>query len=391
MKTTLLLLVILGLAQCAVIKQQVHKSGSRQAKMIREGIYSDFLANRHLARAQGDGNVGTQPFIDYLDDVYRGEISIGTPPQNFSVALDTGSSDLWVVDARCNIWDCPDFIYWTKSRFNSSASSTFYPTNNPYNIPHVSSGMVGTDDLDVGGITVYNQGFGLATDTNNPFADQAIDGVLGLAWPNLSKIFVAAPIENLVRVLDLPLFTIWLDRHDGADDSAEHKRGGLITYGALDNEHCEAEVGYVKLSSLSYWQFPMTRFSVGSYSSNARVDAISDTGSAWIGAPASAVAGVVAATGAKIDPINNLYTVPCAGKYPDLVFTIGGREYTVPSMDYVLDLGYGKGKCYLAVYAVSGGGFGPDWILGDTWIRANCNVYDIGQRRIGFAKSIPSP
>lgn len=29
----------------------------------------------------------------------------------------------------------------------------------------------------------------------------------------------------------------------------------------------------------------------------------------------------------------------------------------------------------------------PLWILGDTFIRPFCNVYDIGKKRIGFAKA----
>ncbi|GMS90083.1 hypothetical protein PENTCL1PPCAC_12258, partial [Pristionchus entomophagus] len=41
------------------------------------------------------------------------------------------------------------------------------------------------------------------------------------------------------------------------------------------------------LSSKTYWQFPMTSFAIGSYSSNTKLDVISDTGTSWIGAPSS--------------------------------------------------------------------------------------------------------
>uniref|UniRef100_A0A914UR67 Peptidase A1 domain-containing protein n=1 Tax=Plectus sambesii TaxID=2011161 RepID=A0A914UR67_9BILA len=44
-------------------------------------------------------------------------------------------------------------------------------------------------------------------------------------------------------------------------------------------------------------------------------------------------------------------------------------------------------QCVVVMFSINGGGFGPSWILGDSFIRTFCNIYDIGQRRIGFARA----
>ncbi|KAF8375428.1 hypothetical protein PRIPAC_81857 [Pristionchus pacificus] len=392
MKTTLLLLAIIGLSLSAVIQQRAHKSASLRAKLIKEGTFTDFLAQQHLARAQsGSSNsaVASQPFIDYYDDFYLGDIGLGTPYQNFTIVLDTGSSNLWVIDAACTTTACkgdPRSGY-KKHQFDTTKSTTFVKTSQPFILFYGSGecrGYISTDVLNLAGLVYPTQGFGVSTSIASVFGQQPMDGILGLGWPALAVDGVVPPIQNLLDQLDQPIFTVWLDRHV---KPAEDKLGGLITYGGLDSENCDAQVDYVTLSSKTYWQFPINGFSIGSYSSNTKAEVISDTGTSWIGAPAAAVQGIVKATGAKFDFRNELYTVPCTGSYPDMIFTIGGKAYNIPSSEYVLDLELGKGNCALTLFEENGGGFGPSWTLGDTWIRTYCQIHDVGQGRIGFARA----
>jgi len=370
-------------------QMQTKSAGSIRAKLIKEGRYQAYLEEMHLARTQVLAT-GSQPFIDYYDDFYLGNITIGTPPQTMTIVLDTGSSNLWVIDAACKSVACngePGSP--KKDKFDTTKSSTFTKETRTFSIQYGSgscSGYLGTDTLTFGGLTVAKQEFGVANHLAQVFGYQPVDGILGLGWPALAVDKVVPPMQNVLSQLDAQLFTVWLDRKLTPVTAGN---GGLITYGALDSVNCDSTITYVPLSAETYWQFPISGFAIGAYTESRKDQVISDTGTSWIGAPATIITAVVKETGAKYDFTNQVYTVDCTkqSSLPDLIWTINGVNYNVPSVEYVIDLQLGNGQCALTFFSMQGGGFGPSWILGDTWIRTYCNIYDIGNKQIGFAKA----
>ncbi|PAV84556.1 hypothetical protein WR25_18225 [Diploscapter pachys] len=166
-------------------------------------------------------------------------------------------------------------------------------------------------------------------------------------------------MQNVLSQLDQPLFTVWLDRKL---DIPMVEIAGLITYGALDSVNCDSTVNYVPLSSETYWQFSIQAFSIGSITDSRTQQAISDTGTSWIGMSTSDLSGVISQTGAGyyIGADYDFYYVPCSKMYslPDLQFRINNINYNISSVEYVLDLGLNDGNCAITFFAMDFGGFG---------------------------------
>uniref|UniRef100_A0A0M3IWI2 Peptidase A1 domain-containing protein n=1 Tax=Ascaris lumbricoides TaxID=6252 RepID=A0A0M3IWI2_ASCLU len=80
------------------------------------------------------------------------------------------------------------------------------------------------------------------------------------------------------------------------------------------------------------------------------------------------------------------YVVSCNyGQLPNMTFVIGGHEYIITSDNYIVRMG--ARRCELAMVSLQSMGLPISWILGDPFIREYCNVHDMQNRRIGFAKS----
>ncbi|KAK0422184.1 hypothetical protein QR680_007418 [Steinernema hermaphroditum] len=416
MKLLLLLFVVLCLASAAVHRMPLTRIENRRHGMMRDGTWTAYLEQKERLRAMYSIMAKIpQRVNDYEDVMYVGNITVGSPPQQFVVVLDTGSANLWIPDASCGQKradvDCPSYcsqpsvcefacdrsccsgdVCSKKHRFDSSKSSSYRPNSDFWSIAYgtgSASGFLGEDTVAFGSVgtqqlVVPKTTFGQATAMAKFFGGSSpLDGILGLAFQSLAVNDITPPLVNAINqnLLDKPLFTVWMEGRGNNDNVF----GSVFTYGAVDTERCESEVVYQRLSSATYYQFRMDAVSAGSFSSEQGWEVISDTGTSFVGGPRHIIDEIAKSVGATYKPELRSYFIDCKAKPEDIVLSIGGKKYPIRAKNYIINVG--DGTCEIGFFAMDSGGFGPAWILGDTFIREYCQIHDMGEKRIGFAKA----
>ncbi|CAB3409759.1 unnamed protein product [Caenorhabditis bovis] len=344
-------------------------------------------SRRYLSR--NSFRVEHQHVADFRDFAYFGNISLGTPEQRFLVVLDTGSSNLWVPDNTCGK-DERNSACKHKRKFMMEKSGSYEKDGRMFSIGYgtgSASGYLGKETLCFSDTTlcVKSQVFGQATSLAPFFARQEIDGILGLGFTELAVNNVVPPLINAIEqgLLEEPVFTVYLEHHV---KTAE--RGGYFTYGGEDGEHCGQVITWVPLSRAAYWQFRMDSVGVRSSTEISKGwEVISDTGTSFIGGPSHIIKSIAYQFGATYDIFNDIYTVPCSKvrKMPSIKIRVNNVDLEIQPENLIAHSA--PGECDLALFDIFTGGFGPAWILGDPFIRQYCNIHDVRNKRIGFAKS----
>ncbi|GAB1285431.1 Renin-1 [Apodemus speciosus] len=345
---------------------------------------------REFTKKSSFSNV-TSPVVltNYLDTQYYGEIGIGTPPQTFKVIFDTGSANLWVPSTKCGPLYTACGIH---SLYDSSESSSYMENGTEFTIHYGSGtvkGFLSQDTVTVGGIIV-TQTFGEVTELPLiPFMLAKFDGVLGMGFPAQAVDGVTPVFDHILSqgVLKEEVFSVYYSR-----DS--HLLGGEVVLGGSDPQHYQGNFHYVSISKTGSWQITMKglcRVSVGSSTLLCEEGCVVvvDTGTSYISGPTSSLKLIMQALGAK-EKRTNEYVVNCSQvpALPDISFYLGGRAYTLNSMDYVLQYPYRNDDdlCTLALQGLDvPPPTGPVWVLGATFIRKFYTEFDRYNNRIGFA------
>ncbi|KAI1997353.1 aspartic proteinase precursor [Ophidiomyces ophidiicola] len=353
------------------------KSLGRKYLGVRSAHQQEVLAD------QAEPNSGHNVLVDnFLNAQYFSEISIGNPPQDFKVVLDTGSSNLWVPSEQCSSIAC-----YLHKKYDSSASSSYKKNGTEFSIRYGSgslSGFVSQDTLKIGDLTIKDQLFAEATsEPGLAFAFGRFDGILGLGYDSISVNKITPPFYNMVnqKLIDEPVFGFYLgDANKEGDQS-------FATFGGIDKSLYSGEMIKIPLRRKAYWEVDFDAIALGDQRAELEnTGIILDTGTSLIALPSTMAELLNKEIGAK-KSWNGQYTVECdkRSSLPDLTFTLSGHNFTISANDYILEV---QGSC---ISSFMGMDFpepvGPLAILGDSFLRRWYTMYDLGNNVVGLAKA----
>lgn len=302
MKLIIIFFTLFSLVLAETVEISLYGVESVKRKLIQSGEWGKYYIRKQsiLRKEPLDGSEAViQQVNDYDDSEYVANITIGTPGQLFSVVLgklkrnfqinilDTGSSNLWVVDKTCKN-GASKIACSKKRKFNSSRSSTYVANGSPFRITYGigwARGFFGEDTVSFIGngnnLKVTKTTFGQAEAISEDNGKSPIDGILGLAFESIAfgkttPAFIQATNDNLKLK---PMFTVYFKKMGKVNG----KLGGSFTYGGYNTKNCGPVTSYQKLSSATYWQFKMDSIGYKDMVFRNGWEAIMDTGTSVIG------------------------------------------------------------------------------------------------------------
>lgn len=346
--------------------------------------------------------------------LWSGTVSIGTPPQDFEVDFDTGSSDLWIPSVKCGE-GCNGDGSW--KMFDASRSESYVDAGTPFVIEYADgehvSGWHATDAVTWGGIRVPGQYFAEVDTVKKLNSCGNEVGIMGMGWGIGASHGYPTTFENMVSqsLVRWPVFTFVLD--DQQDKSVSE-----LILGGINQNYYEGCMTWHSLGQFQsdggkvfagFWDIKLKDILVGDKNSKRPLTsvmsltaAIVDSGTTFLVGPVSDVGLIASGFGARCvnvddqgqqvdiscnDPGGFTYALTdCKSRSKNaksLDFLIDDEVYSFSERDLTVDLGDDGLVCYLGIAASAGTNL---WILGDVFMKKYVSAFSVGRRAVGFAR-----
>ncbi|KIM75788.1 hypothetical protein PILCRDRAFT_78455 [Piloderma croceum F 1598] len=314
---------------------------------------------------------------------YTASVGVGCPATQYTLLIDTGSSNTWIGAAS-------QYIRTSCSSNTGDSVSVRYGSGSLFGEEYIDTVTLSSDlviDKQSIGVATLSQGF------------QGVDGILGIGPVDLTEGTVSD--EQTVPTVTNNLLS------SGAISTAiigiyyvpasESSSGGELDFGATDSSKYTGDIAYVPITSTSlasaYWGIDQS-ISYGDSSILSTTAGIVDTGTTLVLIASDAFSAYEQATGGTVDSTTGLLKISAEqySSLSDLNFQIGSNTYTLSANAQIwprsLNTGIGgdSGSIYLTIADIgANSGSGLDFINGYTFLERFYSVFDTTNSQVGFA------
>ncbi|KAF4979296.1 hypothetical protein FZEAL_4463 [Fusarium zealandicum] len=339
---------------------------------------------------------------------YFASVTVGNPPQNITLELDTGSSDVWVPWSSAPICEDEPKGGCPFGSFDPDKSRSFdHVGPGMFDISFVddsfAKGDYFVDQFELGGAIIKNLTMGLAVKTDissgligvGYAANEASSETADVVYPNLPVAMWKAGYINTMA------YSLWLNDLDASQ--------GNILFGGVDTEKYVGEMSRIDVlpTDGQHMQFIVALTSLVANSPSGTdtltsesfpINAVLDSGSTLSYLPQDLAVDVWEEVGAYYEPVHELAVIPCSyGRHPGN-FTFGfagsdGPRIGVAMDELVIDLTDGRppvsdSEAYrgelMCAFGIQNDSSDIS-ILGNSFLRSAYVVYDLVNNEIGIA------
>ncbi|GAA5940272.1 uncharacterized protein JCM15063_002585 [Sporobolomyces koalae] len=287
----------------------------------------------------------SEVLYNYNNDLlWAGEVRLGTPPQDFTILFDTGSSDFWVPSNDPQCTGC------TGNKFDTGLSTTSSKKNGRFSIYYgdgsTTSGPIYTDVMQIGDFYDDNAYFSAVDQMSDNFASEPEDGQ---TTDGPSELFLGGPNPD--------------------------QFSGRIEWHPVRKQAYYNITGDVFLSNNN--AFESSRNTIIDSGTTLIIAPPEDADRFWSQVPGAS----------RWDRAEGYYTFPCS-QIPKLSFSFdNGRKWAVRPVD--MNLGRVSSHSPYCVGAVAGVDIGlgdSTWVLGCSFLKNVYTVFDpTDNNQVGFA------
>ena len=319
-------------------------------------------------------------------------ITIGTPPQQFSIAFDTAGyedADFWVTSVACD----PLYPQCKGHRkYDHRKSITYNTSGNSFQTALGTSGLLTSDTVAFGKLQIKQQEFGEGWNFPSGLANWHSDGCYSFS-PMEHLDTGVTPFYNMVKegLLAEPVVGMYIVKGNTS-------LGGELLLGGRDSSRYQGNLTYLNIrDELSGWEVDMDVIKVPSLNKSYCVNGcgvvFSNQDPYIVGKYPDAfnLNKALGATLYKFDLYIDQFKFDCkiVSSLPKVEFVIAGKKFAIGPEQYVLQMTETNGNviCVSAFLDVRADP-GYDWSIGTAFFEIAYVEYYLQHKQVGVALSV---